>query len=163
MIKESEIDHALSTLKTFVEQKTFEEMAYYMEKIQPKLIVNLKAKKGPFLISLNGETRDVDVVVGGSHGVMPNAYFQSPMKFVKEVICEPILSSQFKFERFEVMWNTEKFPDLNMDSDGQAILVDPRLILTNEADSNSHERQKNSNHQKISENSKVIFCIQIVP
>ena len=93
-------------------------MAFYRDIIQPKLIANLKAKKGSFVISLTGATRDADVVVGGQLGVVPNSYYGSPMKFVREEICQKILNSQFKFERFEVRWNPEALPNLNTDKDG---------------------------------------------
>ena len=83
------------------------------------------------------------------------------MKFVKFTICEPILSSQFKFERFEVKWDPEALPDLNKDKDGQDILTDPRIVQLQTPLQNYNERQhQNSNNPASNENTnKVIFCI----
>lgn len=123
LLKGSELGYAESALQTFVKQKSSEECAFFTSVFQPKLIANLKAKKSAFVISLRGETSSADVVVSGVHGVVPNAFQSSVMKFVKLVLLEPIIASQFKFEKFEVKWDQEQYPNLNLDSEsGEEIL-----------------------------------------
>ena len=102
------------------------------------------------------------MIVNGHTGVVPNQYQKNPMKFVKCAICEPILSSQFKFERFEVRWDPEVLPNLNTEEDGQDIMADPRLVLVNAPLQNAIERNSN-NPASTESSSKVIFCIQFVP
>ena len=118
-IDNCELNHVLLTQQTFVSSKSREEKAYFEQAIQPKLIANLLAKKGaPFLISIGGQRRNIDVVVDGDEsgtlGVVPHEYRSDPMLFVSEQLCKPILASSLKFNKLTIRWSSLQLPDLRV-------------------------------------------------
>ena len=93
-IDNCELNHVLLTQQTFVSSKSREEKAYFEQAIQPKLIANLLAKKGaPFLISISGQRRNIDVVVDGSSTMSKLTSMHPPRTHLSE---RPLLKKKFR-------------------------------------------------------------------
>ena len=100
-VEMSESIHQETTLQLNVNQRTSEELAYFKAVIQKQLLSNLKVKRTSFVVSL-GQKENADVVIPR---VMPNEFENDPMRFVLEVICVPLLTSDHQFDRLEICWD----------------------------------------------------------